>query len=148
MNKEELKALYDRLYQPSIVETEDVVACRQLLFFVEQMRSRATAYPEVYSMLRGTCEEFGYALTIHGSQANDLDIVAIPWIEHANSSEELLKALRHDLGAHLHVDEYKHLDEPEAKPHGRLAWNLFSTKKKLGMPHSTIDLSVMPRLNK
>ena len=102
----------------------------------------------------------GYALAIHGTVVNDLDLVAVPWTDEAIAAVELKDALLDHLGACGYADllrrdaphltegqisqivEKEKLDpvhEGEVKPHGRLAWNLYlhaGTK---------IDLSVMPR---
>lgn len=99
----------------------------------------------------------GYALAIHGTLVNDMDLIAVPWIYDASSPEDLLSALK----KHIHALSYREMlvySLPEAtpsniddlcrqqnecpsgtdKPHGRRAWNLY-------LDHGTkIDLSVMP----
>lgn len=43
--------------------------------------------------MRTAAKDLGYALTVHGSLARDIDIVAIPWTEHPKSSQFLVDRL-------------------------------------------------------
>lgn len=101
--------------------------------------SRHPAYPATYALLYGLmvlkAREYGYALTLHGSLARDLDVVAIPWTEGAVGAEELVEALRETIGGWLAETE----ENPTSKPHGRLSWALH-----LGTG-GYVDLGVMPR---
>lgn len=111
----------------------------------------------LYPGLCDIARKNGYALTIHGSVVTDLDLVAIPWTPEAVSAQELRDAL----AKHISGLDYRGLLErdcpwftpaqidqllmqgqhdPETKPHGRLAWNLYL---HAGIK---IDLSVMPRV--
>jgi len=80
----------------------------------------------------------GYALTIHGSQARDIDLVAIPWIERADDPELLVARLCGVIagvtGRALPMKEWAD------KPHGRRAVTIIH-----GAHDAEIDLSIIPR---
>jgi hypothetical protein len=91
-------------------------------------------YALYYPAMCETARELGYALTLHGSMARDLDVVAIPWTENAASAEELVARL---------VERHKFTPkggDPEERPHGRRGWVLWFRG------HFYVDLSVMPLL--
>jgi hypothetical protein len=97
----------------------------------------------------------GYALAIHGSLLNDMDLIACPWTEDVSSPESLAEKLMEHIGACNYPELLRraglpdsHIDsivarknqgkDPAAKPHGRQAWNLY-------LDHGCrVDLSVMP----
>lgn len=103
--------------------------------------NRAPAYAVIYHGLAEVARRHGYALAIHGSVLNDLDLVAVPWTEQAAKPGLLVRSLMKHCGdcqVNLDAGGVEH-NEPEEKPHGRLAW-------KLHMGHgAAVDLSVMPR---
>lgn len=122
--------------------------------------ARAPFYCAIYHGLAEVARKHGYALTIHGTMHSDFDLVACPWVDAAVAPEVLVAALKEHLGAcdfpeltrhHLqscteeqiqqaiaaHYDPT--MQDPERKPHGRLAWNLYLEAG------SRIDLSIMPR---
>ena len=127
--------------------------------------NRAPFYACLYHALCVVARKHGYALMIHGSVVNDLDLVAIPWTEEAVGPVELKDALMAHIGAcdyeglqtrHLpdRPDLVKQIVENERnapgrephdadgaviKPHGRRAWNLYMD---FG---AKVDLSIMPR---
>ena len=102
--------------------------------------TRAPAYAFIYHGLAEVARENGYALSIHGSMLDDLDLVAIPWVEEVITPFELYIVIRnHCNSCLLNCEENKHLG-PEKKPHGRLAWKLYMDGG------SSVDLSVMPKL--
>ena len=41
-------------------------------------------YPAILPTLKGVAHEHGYAVAVHGSQARDLDVIAVPWVEGAS----------------------------------------------------------------
>lgn len=100
----------------------------------------APVYCGLFPNLARIANENGYALAVHGSLINDMDLVAIPWVDDAKSAEELMKAIGdylrifHDIWA-------TGVDGPEEKPYGRIAWKLQMTSG------AAVDLSVMPRLS-
>ncbi len=111
----------------------------------------------------GLCDKarsLGYALAVHGSLANDLDLIAVPWTEDAVDAVTLKDALMQHIGAcgyadllkrdspWLTADQRKRVcdrqglgleSEVTGKPHGRVAWNLYL------WAGAKVDLSVMPR---
>lgn len=120
--------------------------------------TRAPFFACMYHGLCDTARKHGYALAIHGTVTTDLDLVAIPWTDEAAPTETVVNALRDHIGACGYADllcrdglaedlVQQILDrrepgtrEPEMKPHGRRAWNLY-------MEHGAkVDLSVMPRV--
>lgn len=99
--------------------------------------------------LRYVARRSGYALAQHGSQARDIDLVAVPWsvpaIAPAELAERLRVAAEAIVGQALLIDKagadnpgYFDAGCPGAKPHGRLAWSFH-----LG-DGPYIDLSVVP----
>jgi hypothetical protein len=96
-------------------------------------------YAYLIPLLTTAARTVGYAIAVHGSMRNDLDVVAIPWTDEAASPEELLTALLAGMGWATEHPDRPRSDGPEAKPHGRVAWTI-----PLGAG-TAIDLSVMPR---
>lgn len=112
----------------------------------------------------GLCEvarSHGYALAIHGTVTADLDLIAVPWTDQAISSEALRQALMDHIGGCGYDDllrrqglneehvaqimarkESRMAHTGEAKPHGRIAWNLYLDAG------AKVDLSVLPLANK
>lgn len=89
--------------------------------------------------LRERAKLLGYALAEHGSQARDIDIVAVPWTDKAQSAEMLANSLRQVLDKMYPVTLEVGPTEGQPKPHGRLCWSFWIR------PWTYVDLSVMPR---
>ena len=104
--------------------------------------TRAPAYAVIYHGLAEIARRHGYALSIHGSVLTDLDIVAIPWTENAESADVVMEAIKKHCGMCLvNIDQSGIEDlKPARKPHGRLAWKLHLDAG------GAVDLSVMPRV--
>lgn len=104
-------------------------------------------FEKLIEPLRETARRHGYALAVHGSLKRDIDLVACPWIDNASSAGVLAAAIqrkaRKVTGFAVMID-YKPpiAQNPEKKPHGRLAWSIVLG----GGPY--IDLSVMPTRGK
>lgn len=95
----------------------------------------APAYACLYAALCDIVRDRGYALAIHGSLLNDLDLIAVPWTDECSSPEEVMQAVvRHINLCGLPVDTDA---IPEYKPHGRIAWKL---QIEFG---AAIDLSII-----
>jgi hypothetical protein len=98
---------------------------------------------EVLPGLQLAARGCGYALTVHGSLARDIDLVAIPWTENADTApllvQRLCGALSASTGRALQMRE----DDWTEKPHGRRAVTIILP----GMCPE-IDLSVMPIIEK
>lgn len=104
----------------------------------EPMCERLAPFPGLFAIMYPRLVEVararGYALTVHGSMARDLDVVAVPWTDRAAEPFVLAEALRDRVGGVGHNG----WPLPRAKPHGRLAWSIHLG----GGPY--IDLSVVP----
>jgi hypothetical protein len=110
--------------------------------------SPAAIYAALLPDLVKAARDVGYALSVHGSLARDLDVVGVPWTEEAGTAQELIMRLLSVSGGYLadggRSNEKGELvrdrgDLPTVKPHGRLAWTIH-----LGSG-AYIDISVMPR---
>jgi hypothetical protein len=102
--------------------------------------SHAPAFAIMYPALCEIAREEGYALSIHGSLHADLDLIAVPWIENPTVSDVLVYKLTKHLSACL-GEEYD-MNNPEKKPHGRVAYNLY-----MGFGVK-VDLSILPTIYK
>lgn len=86
----------------------------------------------LYPKLREVAYRHGYALALHGSLTKDLDVLAVPWVEHASPEVELVRSLVECAGGFL--------TETTPKPHGRVVYTIV-----LGEGGGYVDLSVVPR---
>lgn len=110
-------------------------------------KSFTPSVPAIYAAMMGlivdAARPLGYAVAPHGSLARDLDLIAVPWLEDAESAEDLVEAICSAVGGVV-APSYKMGDgrnrNPAEKPHGRRAWTIILG----GGPF--IDLSVMPRV--
>ena len=96
-------------------------------------------YAMAYVGLDRVAHRHGYALALHGSMARDLDLVAVPWTEDADSPEKLLDAICKFIVTKSDV-HLKGVRRGESKPHGRIAYTI-----PLGHGTCALDLSIMPR---
>lgn len=55
---------------------------------------RAAFYAAMWNDFRQAAMDKGWALALHGSLANDMDIMAMPWIEGAANELEMIMALK------------------------------------------------------
>ncbi len=69
-------------------------------------------YARVFTKARIAAWSYGYALGLQGSFTRDLDVIAVPWTEHACGADNLIIALEHATGL-------KRQGPPSDKPHGR-----------------------------
>lgn len=88
-----------------------------------------TIYPDAYLRVRHTATKLGWGVAVHGSQANDLDILAVPWRATAVSAAVFLKKVTESVSGTLrpHVTD---------QPHGRRSYHIV-------FPYGIIDLSVI-----
>ena len=107
---------------------------------VTKTNTKPVIYAVFYPILRQEAYECGYNLLLHGSLNNDMDLVAIPWVEEAIGHEALLERFGTVLG--MDYDKLDREATKEQKPHGRIAYN-FSMGGQAWM-----DISVMPLLKK
>ena len=101
-----------------------------------KLEGRISFYAVLLNRFKNAAADLGYMLTVHGSMANDLDLIAVAWTEDAKPVKELVKAISDCMGATTWKKH--HFRSRVKKPHGRLAYTLswFSDWR--------IDLSVMP----
>jgi hypothetical protein len=81
----------------------------------------------------------GYAVAVHGTQVKDLDLLAAPWTDEAETPLELVKCIASALPGVF--------GPANVKPHGRRAW-VIQPLYCLGIDAWYIDISVMPRRGK
>lgn len=93
----------------------------------------AAFYPDMARL----CVDNGYALTVHGSMARDMDLLAVPWTPEAVAPDVLLDLIlkKFDLTVAHQPDKPR----GTAKPHGRTAYTLIGD-----WGHWFIDLGIMP----
>jgi hypothetical protein len=83
---------------------------------------KAIFYATIYEDLKRVAKECGWAVALHGSLNNDMDIMAMPWVEGAEPVEELIKGI-----SDLFVDNpFHHMNgEPyKNKPNGRVVYTI------------------------
>jgi hypothetical protein len=85
----------------------------------------AGLYPKLAEVFR----THGYALAVHGSVANDFDLIAVPWVEDAADPQTVINECVENRG--------------ELKPHGRLAFRC-----PFSFDVCSMDVSFMPRKKK
>jgi len=112
--------------------------------------SRATRIAEIEVFVRAAlptlvtaARRHGYALTRHGSEARDLDLVAVPWTDEASDADTLIEALceaTKQATGWGHWASRGRSGERVQKPHGRIAVTI------IGTADIHLDLSVMPRV--
>jgi hypothetical protein len=96
--------------------------------------------------IRRVARDAGYAITVHGSLARDIDLVAVPWIEHNVSSpdylaERVAAVIAGQLGrCNIHGKSAAGL-KWTAKPHGRQAITIMAWCELFGSVD--IDFSVI-----
>ncbi|KQT59999.1 hypothetical protein ASG52_19940 [Methylobacterium sp. Leaf456] len=94
-------------------------------------------YAKIFTIARCLAWAEGYALMMHGSFTRDLDLLAVPWVEHACEPEHLVRRIEEAAGLRIVVE-----GPGRSKPHGRRAWTL--VLPGFGDPRF-VDLGVMPR---
>jgi hypothetical protein len=91
----------------------------------------AGLYPKLAEIFRA----HGYALAVHGSLANDFDLIAVPWIAEAGEPQVIAEEIQKRFAA-----RFSRCDEPSARPHGRIAYKL-----ALSFDNCSLDVSFTPR---
>ena len=103
----------------------------------------AASYAALYPLLCEVVRPLGYALTLHGSMVNDLDLVAIPWVEDAAEPELVVDAIKQA------VDGFTGWDSKpgHSVSHGRRRWAIWFKGVDYAIGgRAFIDLSVMPKI--
>lgn len=94
--------------------------------------------------MRRAAKDSGYALTVHGTLNRDIDLVAVPWVEHGvKDRDTLVSRLIGAIGGV--TGRCNRHQNWEDKPHGMSAVPLLVW---CGEDTTTLDLSVMPALAK
>lgn len=91
--------------------------------------------------MRVSAHGCGYALAVHGSLSNDIDIIAVPWTENASNIEALVEAILGTLRSY--VGNATQSGKPTKKPHNRVAHTIVFRDGAV-----YIDLSVIKPLGK
>jgi len=123
--------------------------------------TRGPIFACLYQGLCDVARKHGYALAIHGTLVEDMDLIAVPWVEDAADAETLKDALTKHIGAcgysellkrdspwlssenraAIVASECDASDGRHNKPHGRVGWNLYL------YAGTKVDLSIFPRSN-
>jgi hypothetical protein len=84
---------------------------------------KAPAYALIFPRIAEIVRPMGYAAAIHGSMANDMDVVLVPWVEAAEQPEIVIKVV-YEMIETCFAERRLPLHGPERKPHGRIAWTI------------------------
>lgn len=104
--------------------------------------------------LRMAARCHGYAVAVHGSVARDIDLIAIPWTDHASDPEALVLAVCGAIAGALGRCRFDTMHKPKrmkgkmawgAKPHGRRVCSLHAW---VGETSIHFDFGVMPKIQK
>lgn len=90
----------------------------------------AGLYPKLAEVFR----KYGYALAVHGSVANDFDLIAVPWVDNPGSPAEIIAECLATFAC-----KFPNQDKPDPRPHGRMAYKL-----ALSFGDCALDISFMP----
>lgn len=91
--------------------------------------TNAPLYAAFYARIAEVCRGMGYALLVHGTLQNDLDVLAMPWVEVPAPPEELVTAVASSVegamprgakGDGTLVD----MRDPVKRLHGRYVWTI------------------------
>jgi hypothetical protein len=86
------------------------------------MNGKPIFYACVYEDLRKAALSCGWALGLHGSLSNDMDIMAMPWDENAKPVEEMIEALSDCFTESPFKDE--HTVPYHGKPNNRVVYTI------------------------
>jgi len=97
---------------------------------------RSAFYTIIFNKMKEKAADLGYMLTVHGSMARDMDLIAVPWIEDVEPHEKLVAEISKLLEPTVWKDF--HFKERGVKPHGRVVYTLAIYSDWF------IDLSILP----
>jgi hypothetical protein len=81
-------------------------------------------YARVFTQARIVAWQYGYACVMHGSFTRDLDLLLVPWEEHARgNNDQLLRLIASACDLAVPVDASRAIQWTR-KPHGRVACSL------------------------
>lgn len=104
------------------------------------IQGKPAFYACLYNSMKQKAIELWYSLAIHWSMHSDMDLIAVAWIEEAQSPEELMKAINDCIGNSIW--KYHNECSRSEKPHWRIAYSIHIS------PDWVIDLSIIPPVNK
>jgi hypothetical protein len=104
-----------------------------------KLEGRIAFYASLFNDFKVSAADVGYTLTVHGSLARDMDLIAIPWTEDAVDAETLVKVISETMGPTVYKKH--HIKTQTLKPHGRLVYTLSFYSDWF------IDLSIMPKMS-
>ncbi len=93
----------------------------------------AGLYPKLAEVFR----KHGYALAVHGSLANDFDLIAVPWIDNVSAPSAVIAEILENFAV-----GFRDQDKPDMRPHGRAAYKL-----ALSFGDCALDISFTPQLS-
>lgn len=103
-------------------------------------RRVAKAYCKLIGPLRARAYELGYAIGVHGSIKRDIDLIGVPWAEHAVDPEVFAEQMRAEcervIGCAVFGNDGPF---PRPKPFGRCCWTIHFNG-------TYIDLSITPKV--
>jgi len=95
--------------------------------------------PNIFAMylqpMREVARKLGYAIALHGSLVNDMDVISVPWVEEACDRDALIKAIAEEVQGRVEGEWTK-------MPHGR--WSRFIVASGA----TVIDFGVMETRDK
>lgn len=94
--------------------------------------NNAPTYMCLYPGLAEVSRANGYALAVHGSLARDMDLIAVPWIEHPATPDELVSAFESKFSI-------KRIGAITEAVHGRMIQTI-----GIKFGECFIDLSILP----
>jgi hypothetical protein len=87
------------------------------------------AYIAILGILHDVAKANGYALGIHGTLGRDLDLIAVPWVEEAESHDKLVRDMARAIDGKIYSiitikKDGQNVESPNPvyMPHGRVAW--------------------------
>ena len=88
----------------------------------------------LYPKIAEVCRWHGYALAVHGSLANDFDLIALSWGVEVSEPSEVVAELVNTFAFE------RDIPEPTTMPHGRVAYTI-----PFSFAECRMDLSFTPR---
>lgn len=79
-------------------------------------------YVNYFGLIQKLANEHGYALCVHGSVVRDFDLVCVPFDEVVKPHEELIAAIRKEIGLDTSSDPI--FDKIGYEPHGRICYTV------------------------
>lgn len=83
---------------------------------------RAVFYAVLWPSFRKAALNCGWSIALHGSMANDMDMMAMPWAEEASDVETFTSAISECIGKTIWKE--KHSIAFTDKPHGRIVYTM------------------------